>query len=83
MKHPKIVRIEPLESYKLKLEYESGETKIFDVKPYIIGGWFGKLHDTDYFKSVRILPDGKGIQWCDGQDIAPHELYEGSVPFVA
>ena len=83
MKQPKIVRLEALASYKLKLEYETGETKIFDVAPYISGSWFGKLHDENYFKSVRILPNGKGIEWRDGQDIAPHELYEESVPFVA
>ena len=80
---PKIVDLASLEDYRLKLTYETGEIKIFDVKPYIFGGWFGKLHDVGYFKSVRILPDGKGIKWHDGQDIAPHELYEESVPFVA
>ena len=38
--------------------------------------WFGLLADKNYFKTVRILPDGFGIEWRDGQDIAPHELYE-------
>ena len=38
--------------------------------------WFGLLADKNYFKTVRILPDGLGIEWRDGQDIAPHELYE-------
>ena len=54
----------------------TGESKIFDVVPYATGGWFGELKDPVYFAKVRLLPDGSGIEWPDGQDIAPHELYE-------
>ena len=28
---PKIINIEPLNNYKLKLNYETGEVKLFDV----------------------------------------------------
>ncbi|MDR3320777.1 MAG: DUF2442 domain-containing protein [Desulfovibrio sp.] len=52
--------------------------KLFDVQPYICGDWFGRLRDASYFKTVHVLPDGSGIAWADGQDIAPHELYEAS-----
>jgi len=75
---PKIIRLETLNEYKLHLCYETGEEKIFDVSPYIYGDWYGRLIDKEYFKTVRVLPDGAGIQWADGQDIAPHELYETS-----
>ena len=80
MLQPKIVELEPLDAYKLKLQYETGEVRLFDVIPYISGDWFGLLKDEDYFKSVHITHDGGGIQWSEGQDIAPHELYENSVP---
>ena len=76
MLSPRLLSVEALEPYKLRLEYDSGETKIFDVAPYISGQWFGLLADRNYFKSVRLLPNGFGIEWRDGQDIAPHELYE-------
>ena len=36
----------------------------------------GKLIDRAYFKTVHLLPGGIGIEWAEGQDIAPHELYE-------
>ena len=75
---PKILNVEPLANYKLRLNYETGEVKIFDVTPYIQGNWFGKLHDQKYFRTVRVIDDGEGIEWPNGQDIAPHELYEMS-----
>ena len=79
MLQPRIVQLEPLDDYKLKLQYETGEIKLFNVMPYISGDWFGLLKDKTYFKSVRIIPGGGGMQWREGQDIAPHELYEESM----
>ncbi len=38
------------------------------------------LKQTDYFKTVRVLLGGVGIEWLEGQDIAPHELYDESIP---
>ena len=78
MLQPKIIGLEPLADYKLHLCYETGEEKIFDVLPYIQGDWYERLRDVEYFKTVRILPEGIGIEWADGQDIAPHELYDVS-----
>ena len=72
----KILSVMPLADYKLKIEYSTGEIKIFDVAPYIVGSWFGQLKDVEYFNSVHIINGGRGIEWADGQDIAPHELYE-------
>ena len=77
---PRILFVKPLADYRLRLDYESGETKIFDVTPYIRGKWFNELHDRAYFNAVRIIDDGDGIEWPHGQDLAPHELYELSVP---
>ena len=54
------------------------EKRIFDVGPYIRGGWYGKLQDVSYFKSVRVA--GDTVQWASGQDLAPHELYDNSTP---
>ncbi len=76
MLQPKLIDVKPLPDYKLSLTYENGELKFFNVKPYIIGDWYGMLKDEDYFKTVHIVYNGYGIEWLDGQDIAPHELYE-------
>ena len=74
MKYPKIKNVVPIENYKVIITYETGEIKSFDVKPYITGEWYGELKDLNIFRSVR--PCGNTIEWLNGQDIAPHELYE-------
>jgi len=78
MLQPKLTAVKPVNPLKLRLEYETGEVKLFDVAPYATGSWYGKLKDAAYFSSVRLLPNGIGIEWPEGQDIAPHELYEES-----
>ena len=80
MLQPKLLKVEPVESGKLRLFYETGEMKLFDVGPYMDGPWYGELKDRAYFRTVRVLPGGGGIEWVNGQDIAPHELYEQGVP---
>ena len=78
MKYPKVLSVRPKENYQLVLTFENGEIKTFDVKPYIQGDWFGELENKQIFNSVR--PCGNTIEWANGQDIAPHELYEMSKP---
>lgn len=79
MLQPRISTVEPLSGFKLRLTYENQEVKVFDVTPYISGSWYSELKDESYFRSVKVLPGGVGIEWLNGQDIAPHELYEMSV----
>jgi hypothetical protein len=73
---PKLLKVEPIGNYKIKLGYETGEVTVFDVLPYISGEWYEELHDVAYFQTVHVIPDGTGIEWAHGQDIAPHELYD-------
>jgi hypothetical protein len=46
------------------------------------GDWYSRLKEPDYFKTVHVIPGGGGIEWPEGQDIAPHELYDSSVTTV-
>ena len=78
MLQPKVVSVKPLENYMLLVEYVTGEKRVIDVKPYISGEWFGELEDIQVFGTVH--PCGTTVEWTDGQDIAPHELYDLSVP---
>ena len=78
MLQPRLIDVKPLAAMKLRLQYETGEVRVFDVAPYANGRWFGELKDEQYFKTVHLLPGGVGIEWENGQDIAPHELYDCS-----
>lgn len=73
----KLLDVKPLENYRLLLLYENGEQRIFDVSPYITGSWYGQLKNLSVFRTVHVR--GQTVEWADGQDIAPHELYELSI----
>lgn len=81
MNYPKVIDVKPIENYNVVVTFETGEIKTFDVNPYIKGNWFGELKDLKVFNTVR--PCGNTIEWVNGQDIAPHELYELSVQIKA
>ena len=70
---PKVTDVKPLAGYMLHVFFENGAERLFDVKPYICGSWFGELKNVSYFNLVHAV-DG-GIEWPNGQDVAPHELY--------
>ena len=77
MLRPTAVQVIPEDNSVISVTFDNGETKRFDVKPYIKGSWFGMLENDDYFCKVRT--DGYTVIWPDGQDICPDELYELSV----
>lgn len=74
---PQAVAVKPLEDYRLIVTFDNNERRIFDVRSYIKGSWFGKLKDIETFRSVRVA--GLSIEWPDGQDICPDCLYNESV----
>lgn len=73
---PKAVKVEPLENYILKITFENGEIKKFDVKPYMEHKSFEELKKISIFNTVKI--SGLSIAWVNGTDICPDELYINS-----
>lgn len=76
MLRPTVTKVEPHTNYILKLWFDNGEIKLFDVKPYIQGEWFNQLANTEYFYTVKA--NGYSVEWENGHDICPDELYENS-----
>lgn len=70
---PKATNVLPKEDYMLLVEFDNGERKVFDVKPYLNKKAFEKLKDINEFKKVKI--SGLSIRWENGADICPDELY--------
>ena len=75
---PKAIDVKPIEDYRLKIIFDNGEIKIFDVKPYLNFIQFEKLKDKKVFNTVKIA--GLSIEWSNGADICPDELYNNSEP---
>ena len=70
---PKAISVEVIESYELKVTFDNGEIRIFDVKPYFGHKVFDELKDEKMFRSVKV--SGLSIEWDNGADICPEELY--------
>lgn len=77
MLRPTAIKVKPEENFFIVMEFDNGEMKRFDVKPYIQGSWYGQLKDKSYFNRVAV--DGYTVCWPEGQDLCPDELYELSV----
>ena len=77
MLRPTAKKVTAKDDYMLDIEFDNGEKKEFNVKPYIKGEWYSRLLDVNYFKAVTT--DGFTVVWPDGQDICPDELYDTSI----
>ncbi|MCX6153067.1 MAG: DUF2442 domain-containing protein [Candidatus Kapabacteria bacterium] len=70
---PKVIKVEYSNEYKLLLEFENREKKIFDVSQFMSIGKFKELHDIQLFKTYRIC--NGAIEWANEIDLSPDTLY--------
>jgi len=75
---PICVAVEAQPDYCLLVTFDNGETKLFDVKPYLDHPAFRELRTPALFRAVK--PAGLSIEWLRGQDICPDQLYDNSIP---
>ncbi|MFH0937923.1 MAG: DUF2442 domain-containing protein [Planctomycetota bacterium] len=71
--NPRVRSAQPLEGYKLRLEFTNGEVGIFDCSRFIEVGVFQELKDIEYFKQVQVFLGS--VAWPHEQDICPDTLY--------
>ena len=76
---PDVIEAKALEKYFIYLKFSNGEEKIFDMKETIEKiEFFKKLKERKYFENVK--PRGDTIEWENGEDVAPENLYYNSFP---
>lgn len=73
---PKAIDVRVLKDYELEILFDNNEKKIFDVKPYFKFKIFKELKENNKFYTVKI--SGLSIEWDNGADICPDELYNNS-----
>ena len=70
-----VVAVQPLDDYKLRVRFSTGEERVFAFGSLLDKGVFKALRDKAVFDDVRI--DFGVPSWDDGKiDIAPEYLYE-------
>ena len=73
LKSVKAVKV--LENYQLLLTFDTGEQKIYDVKPLFELPLFKKLKDEKNFSKVYIDKIMDTVAWDENTDICPDSLY--------
>ena len=74
--YPKVLEVKPLDDFQILLHFDTGESKIFDVSPYLELKVFSPLKDPSVFKSVKKVFDT--VEWSNGADFDPEFLYQES-----
>ncbi len=75
---PEIAAVRVQAEYRLLLEYENGESRLFDATPYLDRGVFTRLKEPRLFAQARI--EFGTVTWPGELDIAPETLYLRSQP---
>ena len=71
--NPSVETAEPMPNYKLKVQFDNGEVKQFDVEPFLDKGIFVELKDEAYFSQVSVAFGA--VQWPNEQDFSNDTLY--------
>lgn len=73
-----VIAVKALDHFHLELEFNTGETRVFDARPYLEKGIFQGLKDQRLFQQAFV---GCGtVCWPGNLDIAPETLYDKSNP---
>lgn len=75
---PNPIEVRAIEKYKLYIKFKNGEEKVLDMEENLKKNYYKKLTDYEYFKNVKISKTGITIEWKDGEDISPENLYYDS-----
>jgi hypothetical protein len=78
MMYSTVTSVEATDDFRLILEFDKTEKRIFDAKPILNFGRFNELQDIKQFKSVHHSFDT--IQWDNELDLDPEYLYNKSEP---
>jgi len=77
---PDIIKVRALNKYYIYLKFETGEEKVYDMTACINEiKYYNKLKIRKYFENVR--PRGCTVEWEEGEDVCPENLYYKSIEY--
>jgi hypothetical protein len=74
----KIIAVEPIDNYSLRIELSNGKEGVFDVSPYLNKGIFEELKNPGYFRLVKT--HFGGITWPNQQDFSADTVAFEMIP---
>ena len=72
-----VTKVLPRDDFYLELWFNSGEHRLFDVRPYLDKGVFTRLRNLELFKQAFVALDT--VCWPGDLDIAPETLFDRSI----
>jgi len=78
--NPYVKRVRPLDDYQLEVEFENGERRLFDMKPYLQRGVFTRLQNRAAFQAARVVVGS--VEWPGEVDLSYDTLYLESQPIT-
>lgn len=77
----RIMAVEPIENYRLRLTFNTGESGIVDLAKVVFGGdeLLAPLQDVKFFAQVQVDPDLSTIIWPNGATLDPDRLYSDTI----
>lgn len=75
--NPRVTRATPQPDHRLLLEFDNGETRLFDLTPWLDKGVFRALQDSVDFAQAQVV-DGS-VEWPGEIDLSYDTLYLRSV----
>lgn len=76
--HPRPKSVRSGDDYTLRVTFQNGEERVYDMKPWLPYPLFQPLHNPVFFNTVKT--DGTCVFWNDDIDLCPDTLYEKSIP---
>ena len=73
MMNPHVTCLIPQADHHLFLEFDNGETRLFDLTPWLDKGVFRTLRDSPEFAQARVV-DGS-VEWPGEIDMSYETLY--------
>ncbi|MFI5393890.1 MAG: DUF2442 domain-containing protein [Candidatus Binatia bacterium] len=79
--NPHVRSVCALDDYELEVSFDNGESRKFDVKPYLDRGIFVRLRDLAVFRAARVVAGS--VEWPNGLDLSYDTLYIEGQPIAA
>ena len=75
--NPRVVAVTPLDEHALLVQFNNGEQRRLDVRPYLAFGVFERLREPAFFQLAQ--SDHGTVTWPGGIDLDPDSVYLESV----
>lgn len=70
---PDVIHVKTLPDYWLQAEFENGEFRRLDMKPYLVYPAFSRLKEDALFEKAHVLHGA--VAWNDEIDLSPDTVY--------